>query len=215
MKRVDVPIGSKFGVWVVIGDRVLRKSKAVHLCRCACGKEREVYASHLLSGQSQSCGCVVAKKTANRNRTHGMSDTPEYGIWRAMIDRCHYPSCQAYYRYGGRGIFVCDEWRHSFERFISDMGKRPTEQHSIDRIDNDKGYESGNCRWATVTEQARNKRSESSSSSGFRGVSKTKNGKWIVRLGVDYRVVTVGTFDRLEDAVDARKRAEAEIWQRG
>ena len=214
MRKSDIPLGAAFGSWVVIGSREQRKQKSIYLCRCICGNERSIYACHLHRGKSMSCGCINATKTAARNLTHGMSKAPEYRIWRAMIDRCHYPSNQAYSRYGGRGILVCEEWRHSFENFIEYMGLRPSDEHSIDRIDNDKGYEPGNCRWATALEQARNKRSEKSSSSGIAGVNRTANGKWIARIGINGRVINLGTFDRVSDAVDARKGAERDLWKR-
>ena len=213
MKRVEIPIGSKFGLWTVIGNPVTYKRKTIYRCRCACGKERDVYACHLRSGQSQACGCVAAKKSGDRTRTHGMTLTREYRVWRAMIDRCHYPSNKAYPRYGGRGIFVCDKWRNSFENFFADMGKRPSDGHSIDRIKNDIGYEPGNCRWATATEQARNRRKEKATASGVAGVHLTPHGNWIARIGSGYQVVNLGTFKNLSDAVDARKRAEKELWQ--
>lgn len=212
-KRTEVPIGSEFGMWVVVGDLFVKKKKVIYPCQCQCGKKRDVYACHLLRGMSRSCGCVAAKKIGDRNRTHGMTRTPEYRIWRAMIDRCHYPSCKAYHRYGGRGILVCDRWRNSFENFIADMGKKPSDGHSIDRIKNDRGYEPGNCRWATATEQARNKRSEKTTASGVSGVHLTPNGNWIARIGNRYEVVNLGTFKNLSDAIDARKRAEKELWQ--
>ncbi|MCK5601423.1 hypothetical protein KAR91_06135 [Candidatus Pacearchaeota archaeon] len=85
-----------------------------------------------------------------------MTKTPTYISWVAMLQRCNNPKGPAYHNYGGRGIKVCDRWL-KFENFLCDMGERP-EGMSIEREDNDKGYELGNCKWATVKEQSRNRR---------------------------------------------------------
>ena len=88
---------------------------------------------------------------------HHKSRTPEYRVWAAMIQRCMNPNSTNYKRYGGRGITVCIPWLCSFEQFVADMGPRPP-GHSIDRINNDKGYSPDNCRWATPQEQVHNQR---------------------------------------------------------
>jgi hypothetical protein len=87
-----------------------------------------------------------------------MSRTPEHKAWQNMLARCHCETCPNFRLYGARGITVCARWRESFEAFLADVGARPSPAHSIDRIDNAKGYEPGNVRWATRLEQARNKR---------------------------------------------------------
>lgn len=96
------------------------------------------------------------------NVTHGHASggkrSPTWRAWRSMIQRCTYPSQQAYPRYGGRGIVVCDRWRHSFEAFLADMGEKPAGT-TLGRMDNDGNYEPGNCRWET-DEQQRANRSE-------------------------------------------------------
>ena len=92
------------------------------------------------------------------NATHGRSRTPEHRAWLHIKGRCHCPRDKSYANYGGRGITVCDRWRHSFENFLVDVGERPTRFHSIDRIDTNGHYEPGNVRWAVKVVQARNTR---------------------------------------------------------
>ena len=90
-------------------------------------------------------------------KKHGMHNTPEYRVWKDMKSRCSNKNHHAYERYGGRGVFVCKEW-NDFAVFIRDMGRRPSDDLSLDRIDNDKGYSKENCRWATRMQQQRNMR---------------------------------------------------------
>lgn len=103
-----------------------------------------------------------------------------------MIQRCHNPDCESFERYGGRGIEVCQEWRDSPQKFASDMGERPSQNHSIERRDNDKGYCKGNCYWATRREQGRNKRNNLLHE--IDGVTRTLS-EWCEKFGADYNLV--------------------------
>lgn len=128
-------------------------------CLCECGTVKIVPGYVLREGLTRSCGCL----SRETSRTHGCSGptgrrTSEYGIWAAMIQRCENEKNAAYHNYGGRGIRICESWRGSFEAFLADMGKRPSERHSIDRINVNGNYEPSNCRWATTIEQGRNTR---------------------------------------------------------
>jgi hypothetical protein len=127
-------------------------------CQCDCGATAVVRGHCLRTGHTTSCGCHGRSVGGKRTRTHGRSGEGIYIIWQKMIERCHKPDNPAYDRYGGRGIYVCDRWRESFENFLEDMGERPSLEHSIDRKENDGPYCKDNCRWATDTEQARNTR---------------------------------------------------------
>lgn len=122
-------------------------------CACDCGNEIIVLARSLKAGDTKSCGCLNTEKKTK----HGQCRTSEYGIWGNMLQRCYNPKTKNYHNYGERGITVCQEW-HDFKNFIRDMGKRPSNQHSIDRKDNNGNYNKNNCHWATREEQNRNKR---------------------------------------------------------
>jgi hypothetical protein len=127
------------------------------LCQCECGTTLKVGAQQLQRRATRSCGCIAREMIGALRRRHGMADSPEHRTWRHMIERCNSPADRSYARYGGRGVRVCERWLQSFENFFADMGSRPSPEHSIDRIDNAKGYEPSNCRWATRVQQSRNR----------------------------------------------------------
>lgn len=150
-------LGKRFARLTVISHAGRVKRKTRWLCVCECGNEIETTADSLQRGDAKSCGCLHREAVGTAARTHGRSGTPEHSIWKAMIRRCYNQNVKEYFRYGGRGIVVCERWR-SFENFLADMGERPSAEHSIDRKDNNGNYEPGNCRWATRKQQGRNKR---------------------------------------------------------
>lgn len=141
---------------------------------------------------------------------HGYSRTGEFGIWGGMIDRCTNPREKSYKHYGGRGITICERWldkRDGFQNFILDMDWRPSLKHSIDRIDVNGNYEPSNCRWATIHQQAANRRSNS----GILGITKSKgNNKWLAYLMVDGVQVLYKYFYTKDEAIAVRKAAEIE-----
>lgn len=157
MRFVDLT-GQQFGRLTAMSRAEDSKGgKTRWLCKCQCGNECVVHASSLRSGNTKSCGCLRNEKSHERATTHGMSKSPLFGVWWAMISRCENENNASYKNYGGRGISVCDEWHDSstfFEWALDNGYKRGL---SIERVDVNKGYEPNNCKWITKEEQARNK----------------------------------------------------------
>lgn len=186
----EIPYGSKtknlkgkrFGKLTVLRYAGVKKRVAWWVCVCDCElkTEKEVRASSLLRGTSMSCGCM---SKLGHKLVHGYNKTTEYRIWLQIKGRCYCKSNKQYKDYGGRGIKMSDDWKNSFESFLVDMGKRPSANLSIDRIDNDGDYCFENCRWATNEEQANNRRS--SKKIFFNGKNLTLR-QWAIELCKDY-----------------------------
>jgi hypothetical protein len=166
MQLIDIK-GKRYGRLVVVQkDRTPRK----WLCKCDCGNTTLATGPNLRRGGTTSCGCALrewssklgstreyvqkraAKITQHGHKRRGQISI-EYQTWLSIKRRCYDPKYKDYANWGGRGIEVCERWRTSFSAFLEDMGDRPEDKESIDRLDPNGNYEPCNCRWATLTEQ--------------------------------------------------------------
>lgn len=179
--KVDL-VGKRYGSLVVLS----RLPNRYWLLQCDCGRPHKALHTNITSGRTSSCGCLRSDLIRKAKTKHGHTSyrgphSLTYSTWAGMIARVTNPSHTVAKHYHARGITVCERWR-DFANFLADMGERPTKTHSIDRIDNERGYEPGNCRWATRGEQARNTR---------RTIHLEHNGKtmcikdWADSLGID------------------------------
>ena len=150
-------LGQRFErLFVVCRAGSTERGAALWLVQCDCGIMKTVRTDQLTKGSTRSCGCL--RKENPPGKTHGMTDSQEFKSWTAMRTRCTSDKHPAYKYYGGRGISVCERWAHSFENFYANMGACPFPSGSIERIDNDIGYNPDNCKWLPRNEQPKNRR---------------------------------------------------------
>jgi hypothetical protein len=200
-------VGEKYNMLLVTAPA--GKNKSGHYlweCLCDCGNILTVVGNNLPNSHTKSCGCL-----GNGCKTHGLAGTNEFTIWSGMLGRCYTETHGKYYNYGALGIQVSDDWRNSFEVFLSDMGPRPSNKHSIERVDTKGNYCKENCIWTDdLSMQAYNTKLRSNNKSGRTGVriSSKKKGTWLAEITFQYEVIRFGPFETFEEAVKAREEAE-------
>ena len=164
---------------------------------------RNKYDSHGYCGMHQMRFRRYGDPSYTKWPRHGDNNSAEHRTWRIMKQRCYDPKHQAYNYYGGKGIIVCSRWRNSYINFITDMGRKPTEKHSIERRNGNGNYEPSNCYWATKHEQMANR----SNSNKTIGVCKSSTG-WEARLTINHKDVLRKWYKTEQQAINARKQAE-------
>lgn len=186
--------GKKFGKLTVVCRVENNKHRQPQWkCVCDCGKETVVVGQKLRKGITKSCGCLVYEQKTRL--IHGMTGTVLHNRWLNMKSRCYNPNNKRYGRYGGRGIFVCEEW-HDFQNFYNwAISNGFSEELTLDRIENNKGYSPENCRWATPRQQANN--TERNIFVEYMGRKQTV-AEWCRELGLNKGVV----YSRMEHKTD-------------
>lgn len=212
----EIQAGARFGRLTVLQEAPFRPGNPNRRweCKCDCGATTFAYACLLKVGRKVDCGQHV-KHAPRSPRKHMLSRDPVYAsvykVWENIRARCYNPEHRSYLDYGGRGITVCERWlsgdgnKHGAACLAEDMGPRPSPGHSIERKDNSKGYEPGNCIWATRQEQARNKRSNRFIQFGGRNQTLIA---WAQELGISQHTISTRLSRgwSLENALSAPRR---------
>lgn len=218
MKRSIIEVGAKFGMVTVlfevpVADRKTEGGKRREFAMaCDCGTLLFAPIKQYLTGRSVSCGCHGRRARLASSTTHGMSNSKPYTSWRHMKERCDTRTSTYYADYGGRGITYTPSWV-SFDAFWDDMGSSYSEGLELDRVDVNGNYGPTNCRWATESLQAYNKRKHVTNTSGRTGVYKSAApGSWWAEIQDSGATKWLGTFRSFDAACAARRTAELQIY---
>jgi len=208
-QQTDALIGQCFGKLIVVSKDVeyipclVRGNSPMYLCSCACGGTKRVSVNRLVNRKVRSCGCGK----------HGLAKTPEYLTYRTMIRRVNSTDPETAKYYSDKGIKVCERWlephHQGLRNFISDLGYRPSNSHTLDRKDPSGDYCPENCGWVTFSEQSYNQSIASNNTSGRTGVVFRESKKlWRASIGFQGQKIELGNFKDMESAVKAREEAE-------
>ena len=183
---IEEEIGKRYGRLAVVTFSHYRQTKwgkrKIYNFACCCGNSFATDIKDVKSGNTKSCGCITGER-------HGESTSSvEYNAWLYMRTRCLNKNREDWMLYGGRGVKICQRWIDSFSDFLSDVGRRPSPHHSLDRWPDVNGdYEPGNVRWASPDEQANNKRNNRKIT--FNGETLNLS-QWARRVGVGHKTIS-------------------------
>lgn len=211
--------GKRFGRLVVLSFSGWKyqpsgQRKSTWVCQCDCGEQKTIIASSLVQGITKSCDCLYTEAIT----THGLSNSPEYKVFGGIMERCNNPKAAYYHCYGELGIKIEGDWAlpvpEGFLNFYRDMGQRPSERHTVERVDVTRGYSKDNCIWTDdLSMQSYNQGMDKRNSSGKTGVSfDSGRNKWVAGIGYKNKSIYLGRFDTFEEAVNARECAEVKYY---
>ena len=195
----------------ILQDQGSLQSKDKIECLCDCGVVCEKLISNVKSGHTSSCGCLLTEARGKSSITHNLSGSPEFSVWMSVKSRCADLSNM---KYGGRGISMANDWVESFETFYSDMGPRPSDQHTIERKDVNGNYCKDNCIWTDdMSLQGFNQRKKINNTSGRTSVYwRADRDTWVVRINKEGKTHWYGSFKDYDKAVEAVEKAEVELY---
>lgn len=208
MRKIDVKIGDKKSRLTVIE---LLPSKKIPCgvfvrrikCKCECGKEKEMYLKHFISGDSSSCGCYLKELT----QKHGKSDTRLFRVWAAIKQRCRKtPSKKTNKSYYDKGITMCDEWKDFINFYNWSINNGHEDNLTIDRIDNSKGYSPQNCRWVSHTVNLNNR--DTTIYVNYNG-EKISLSMLLINLGIRHKYQTI--YGRLKNGIDIHEAINVNV----